>query len=37
MGLFENIPAIIHDDVPAMFGTLSHLSLGNGTAVENPQ
>ena len=37
MGLFENIPTIMHNDVSTTFGTLSHLALDVGTAVISPQ
>ena len=37
MGLFENIPAMMNNDVSATFGTLSHLALDVGTAVISPQ
>ena len=37
MGLFENIPTIMDNDMSATFGTLSHLALDVGTAVINPQ
>jgi len=37
MGLFENIPAIMNNDVSTTFGTLSHLALDVGTAVINPE
>lgn len=37
MGLFENIPTMIHNDMSTTFGTLSHLALDVGTAVISPQ
>ena len=37
MGLFENIPTIMHNDVSTTFGTLSHLALDVGAAVISPQ
>ena len=37
MGLFENIPAMMNNDVSATFSTLSHLALDVGTAVISPQ
>ena len=36
MGLFENIPTIMHNDVSTTFGTLSHLALDVGAAVISP-
>ena len=37
MELFENMPAIKHDDVSTALGTSHHLSLDIGTAVISPQ
>ena len=37
MGLFENIPTILHDGVSTTFGTLSNFALDVGTSVISPQ
>ena len=37
MGLFENAPAIMHNDASTAFGALSHLALDIDASVASPQ